>query len=96
MSLEKSKTIDKVEFVGTWKTLQVRYEIIVTEDGTTISKSYHRESFELAEIDTLPEELQPYAQGVWTDELLQKQEEERQRWIAENQQPEEQEETQSE
>ena len=87
MSLEKSKIIDKVEFVGKWKTLQVRYEISVTDEGAIVSQSYHRESYMLAEVSTLPEDLQPYAQGVWTNELLAEQEEETQRWLAENEQP---------
>jgi len=70
MSLEKSISISKVEFVGIHKTLCVQKAISVIEDGNTISKSFTRESYDPQNILELPSELQPYAQGVWTDELI--------------------------
>ena len=44
MALEKSTKQDKIEIVdvGDWKVLQVRTATIVTDDGTEISKSFHR------------------------------------------------------
>ena len=70
MSLEKSITIDKVEFVGIYKTLCVRKATSVLEDGVTISTSYARESYDPKAVSELPYELQPYAEGVWTEELI--------------------------
>ena len=70
MSLEKSITIDKVEFVGIYKTLCVRKATSVLEDGVTISTSYARESYDPKAVSELPSELQPYAEGVWTEALI--------------------------
>ena len=69
MSLEKSTVINSVSFEGKWKNLIVENLTTISEDGQVINESFHRESFMIDEISTLPEELQPYAEGVWTDEL---------------------------
>ena len=44
MALEKTTKEDKIEVVdaGQWKIVQVRTATIVTEDGTELSRSYHR------------------------------------------------------
>ena len=44
MALEKSTKDDKIEIVdvGDWKVIQVRTATIVTEDGTEISRTFHR------------------------------------------------------
>lgn len=71
MSLEKQVTIDKVEFVGEFRSMQVRTKTSVLENGESISDSFHRSVYDIETgIENLPEELQPYATGVWTDELL--------------------------
>jgi len=71
MAFNKTQKIDKVEFIGDWKQILVRHKITVTEDGTVISESYHRENFNIElGVEGLPLELQPYATGVWTDELV--------------------------
>ena len=71
MSLIKKQKIDKVEFVGDWKTIQVRHLIEIKEDDVVISESYHRSSYEInIGIAGLPVELRPYATGVWTDEFI--------------------------
>ena len=71
MALIKTQKIDKVEFVGDWKTIQVRNKIQIKEDDVVISESYHRNSYDIdLGIAGLPAELQPYATGVWTDELV--------------------------
>ncbi len=72
MSLVKIKVIDKVEFVGKWKTIQVRTRTDVEEDGIVISSSFERDSYQLMDYSTnsdLPENVQPYAQGVWNEAL---------------------------
>jgi len=71
MSLEKQVIIDRVEFVTEWRSMQVRTKTSVLENGESISDSYHRTVYDIETgIENLPEELQPYATGVWTDELL--------------------------
>lgn len=71
MSLEKQVIIDKVEFVGEFKNMQVRTKTSILENGESISDSFHREVYNIEDgIENLPEELQPYATGVWTDEVL--------------------------
>ncbi len=44
MALEKTLRNDKIEAVsqGDWSCVQVRTATIVSEDGTELSKSYHR------------------------------------------------------
>jgi hypothetical protein len=68
MALNKTTSINKVEFSGKWKTLQVRHLVEVKDGEEIIAQSYSRDSYQPGE--TLPEELQPYATGVWTDELI--------------------------
>lgn len=70
MSLEKLTTISKIEFAGLYKTLFVETVTNILENGNSISNSIHRESYEPQDILNLPAELQPYVQGVWTDELI--------------------------
>lgn len=71
MALIKTQKIDKVEFVGDWKTIQVRNKIQIKEDDVVISESYHRNSYDIdLGVAGLPAELQPYATGVWTEELV--------------------------
>jgi hypothetical protein len=72
MSLIKQTIIDKVEIVGDFKTIQVREKISVLEDGNEISSSSHRlmyQIFDYNSISDLPENIQPYAQGIWTEDL---------------------------
>ena len=70
MSLEKKITIDRVEFVGEWRSMQVCTKTAVLENETPISESYHRVVYDIElGVENLPQELQPYATGVWTDEL---------------------------
>jgi len=42
MTIEKTKTIDKIEVVGNYKHIQVRERTDIVEDGKVISNSYHR------------------------------------------------------
>lgn len=81
MALNKTKSINKVEFAGKWKTLQVRYLVEVKDGEEIIAQNFSRYSHQPGE--TLSEELQPYANGVWTDELIS----EYNAWIEESQKP---------
>lgn len=44
MALTKTTTNDKIEVInhGTWSTVQVRTATIISEDGTEISRTFHR------------------------------------------------------
>lgn len=72
MSLVKTIEIDKVEFVGKWKTIQVRTRTDISENGVVISSSYERDSYQLIDYSAnadLPQDVQPYVEGVWTEDL---------------------------
>ena len=45
MALTKEIIEDKIEVVGLYKIIQVRYATVVKEDGKEISRSYTRNSF---------------------------------------------------
>ena len=49
MSLSKQRIQDKIEIVGDFKHIQIRYSDQIIEDGKVISSSYYRDR-ELAEI----------------------------------------------
>ena len=68
MSLTKERALDKVEFVGEWKVLQVRNKTVIKENSVVLSESFDRDSYYPG--DELPEDLQPYANGVWTETLI--------------------------
>jgi len=44
MALEKTTTNDKIEVInhGDWSSVQVRTATIISEDGTEISRAFHR------------------------------------------------------
>ena len=42
MTIDKTKTIDKIEVVGDYKHIQVRERTDIVEDGKVISTTYHR------------------------------------------------------
>ena len=73
MELTKGIVLDKVEFVGPWKTIQERLKTIIREGEVVISSQINRKIYPIAEytsVTELPERLHPYAYGVWTEELF--------------------------
>jgi hypothetical protein len=68
MALSKTIKINKVEFVGEWKKLQVRYVTEVKDGEEVIAQSYSRDGY--FPNQELPTDLQPYADGVWTEEFI--------------------------
>lgn len=70
MSLSKRIVLDKVEFVENSRVLQERQRIDILEDDMVVSSSYSRNIYEIQPIENLPENLQPYVTGVWTDEMI--------------------------
>jgi len=68
MSLTRERLIDKVEFVGEWKIIQVRNKTVIKENDVIISESYDRDTY--CPGAELPLSLQPYADGVWTESFI--------------------------
>ena len=72
MALEKSTKQDKIEIVdrGDWKCIQVRTATIVTEDGTELSKSYHRHVVDPnSDLTNESEEVKKLAEIYFTDDV---------------------------
>lgn len=72
MSLVKETVLDKVEFVGQWKCLQVRNKVVVKENRNIISETFSRDSYYPGDEnhEDFPEILVPYITGVWTESLI--------------------------
>jgi len=72
MSLSKIRIQDKIEIVGSHKTIQVRYADQILEDGVVISEKYHRESVECNnEAKAIEHNVKALADIYWTDEVKQ-------------------------
>ena len=68
MSITKEIIIAKTEIVGEYKILQVAYDTIIKEDGTEISRSRHRNSFQPdADVSSEDVAIKDIANLVWTD-----------------------------
>ena len=71
MALAKTRTLNKIEIVGSFKHLQARYEIKVTDGEQVIATSNERESYAPnTDISDLPTELQAYAVTAWTSDVI--------------------------
>ena len=77
MALTKTVATDKIEIVGEYRIIQVRDKTTVKEDGTEISSSFQRKSFNPGELDGSDNlvvtdltgessEIQSIAADVWT------------------------------
>ena len=70
MSLEKIIKIDQIEIVGDYKAIQVRTATVVTDDGTELSRSFHRHVLHPnSDISGEDAEVQAICNAVWTDEV---------------------------
>lgn len=70
MNLEKIIKIDQIEIVGDYKAIQVRTATVVTDDGTELSRSFHRHTLSCdADITGEDAEVQAICNAVWTDEV---------------------------
>ena len=70
MALSKSITDDKIEVVGPFKHVQVRTATVVSEDGTELSRSYHRRVITPdANVSGESAEIRGITDAVWTDEV---------------------------
>ena len=67
MALTKETQIGKIEVVGKYKSVQVRTDTVVMEDGTELSRKYHRHAlYPDAVITGEHAEVQAVCNAVWT------------------------------
>ena len=70
MALTKETQIGKIEVVGKHKSVQVRTDTVVMEDGTELSRKYHRHTLMPdAVITSENAEVQAVCNAVWTDQV---------------------------
>jgi hypothetical protein len=67
MAITKETQIGKIEVVGKYKSVQVRTDTVVMEDGEELSRKYHRHALSPdAVITDEHSEVQAVCNAVWT------------------------------
>jgi len=67
MALTKETQIGKIEVVGKYKSVQVRTDVVVMEDGEELSRKYHRHALMPdAVITDEHSDVQAVSNAVWT------------------------------
>jgi PAB1-binding protein PBP1 len=70
MAITKAIADDKIEVVGEYKAIQIRTATIVSEDGTELSRSFHRRVLHPdADVSGESAEIRGIAAAAWTDEV---------------------------
>ena len=70
MAITKETQIGKIEVVGKYKSVQVRTDTVVMEDGEELSRKYHRHSLSPdAVITDEHTEVQAVCNAVWTQDV---------------------------
>ena len=70
MSLSKKRVQDKIEIVGEYKNIQVRYSDQIIEDGQVISSSYYRDTVSCGDdAKAIEHNVKALADIYWTDEI---------------------------
>ena len=70
MAITKETIIAQTEIVGEYKIIQVAYDTIIKEDGTEISRSRTRNSFQPdADVSSEEAAIKDLANLVWTDAI---------------------------
>ena len=70
MAITKETQIGKIEVVGKYKSVQVRTDTVVMEDGTELSRKYHRHVLHSdADISAEHSEVQAVCNAVWTQDV---------------------------
>jgi len=68
MAITKETQIGKIEVIGQYKSVQVRTDTVVMEDGEELSRKYHRHALMPdAVITDEHAEVQAVCNAVWTD-----------------------------
>ena len=71
MALTKSVEVDTIEIVGEFKAVQVRTATVVSEDGTELSRSYHRHVIQAGDdYSSEDAEVQAVCAAVHTDTII--------------------------
>ena len=67
MAITKETQIGKIEVVGKYKSVQVRTDTVVIEDGEELSRKYHRHALSPDAVITGEHtEVQAVCNAVWT------------------------------
>ena len=70
MAITKETQIGKIEVVGQYKSVQVRTDTVVMEDGEELSRKYHRHVLTPdADITNEHADVQAVCNAVWTQEV---------------------------
>ena len=70
MAITKETQIGKIEVIGKYKSVQVRTDVVIIEDGEELSKKYHRHVLHPdADISAEHSEVQAVCNAVWTQEV---------------------------
>jgi hypothetical protein len=70
MAITKETQIGKIEVVGQYKSVQVRTDTVVMEDGEELSRKYHRHALMPdAVITDEHTEVQAVCNAVWTQAI---------------------------
>ena len=70
MAITKTYTVDKIEVVGTYKIIQVKQLLVISENGQEISRNAHRYVLSPdADITNQPAEVQAICNTAWTQEV---------------------------
>jgi len=70
MALTKETQIGKIEVVGKYKSVQVRTDTVVMEDGIELSRKYHRHSLSPDAVITGEHaDVQAVCNAVWTQDV---------------------------
>tara|TARA_B100000787_G_C16067102_1_gene238202 strand:+ start:347 stop:628 length:282 start_codon:yes stop_codon:yes gene_type:complete len=80
MAITKETQIGKIEVIGQYKSVQVRTDTVVMEDGTELTRKYHRHALTPGALDNSDNlvvtdisgentEVQAVCNGVWTDAI---------------------------
>ena len=70
MAITKETQIGKIEVVGQYKSVQVRTDTVVMEDGEELSRKYHRHALMPDAIITDEHaEVQAVCNAVWTQDV---------------------------
>ena len=70
MAIEKTIEQDKVEVVGQYKAIQIREASVIKEDGTELTRSFHRYVLHPdSDISGETAEVKAICNAVWTDDV---------------------------
>ena len=70
MAITKETQIGKIEVVGKYKSVQVRTDTVVMEDGEELSRKYHRHALTPdADISNEHADVQAVCNAVWTQDV---------------------------